>query len=160
MPARSEVRPHLDRILADEFRLLAELERLLHAETVIVDGDDVEAIQNMGTARHRCVDALSRLEMERNDLCRVLFPSAGRDGFAQLLRTHDPDQGLRGAWMKNLTAARRCKQINDRNGAVVIAKLGRVQQLLGALRGTSAPPVYTAKGSRLADFGRRELGRA
>ena len=44
---------------------------------------------------------------------------------------------------------------------IVIAKLGRVQQLLGKLRGASAPPVYSARGARYGACGRAaDLGRA
>ena len=72
----------------------------------------------------------------------------------------DPSGGLKSQWSTNLELARRCKAINDQNGAIVAAQLGRVQQLLGKLRGTSAPPVYSARGARYGSLGARDLGRA
>jgi len=45
---------------------------LLQHETAILRGDDVEAIANIGSSRQRCVDALTRLDGERADSCRML----------------------------------------------------------------------------------------
>ena len=49
---------------------------------------------------------------------------------------------------------------NDTNGTVVTAKLRRVQQLLMAIRGASAPPVYSPHASRYGALGTRDLDRA
>jgi flagellar biosynthesis/type III secretory pathway chaperone len=153
-----DVHVHVGRILADESGLLGELEGLLSKETDILRGDDVAAIERIGFTRHRCVDALARLEAERADVCRMLSYGVGRAAFEQLLTWCDRAQTLRQRWLANLEAARRCKEINDRNGALVSAKLVRVQKLLTAIRGTAPPPVYSARGSRHGALGRRDFG--
>jgi flagellar biosynthesis/type III secretory pathway chaperone len=155
---RSDIHRHLTRILAEERRLLGELESVLQRETEILRGDDAQAIERIGDSRHGYIDTLSKLDAERADTCRMLSFGAGPDALAQLYQWADPGEGLRQDWNVNLELARRCKALNDRNGAIVIAKLGRVQQLLGKLRGTSLAPVYSARGSRYGGLGARDLG--
>jgi flagellar biosynthesis/type III secretory pathway chaperone len=157
---RADVRQHLDSLLAEEAQLLVELQTVLEQETDIVRGDDTDAIQRIGSNRHRCVDRLSRIGVERADTVRMLSFGAGRTGMEKLFDWADPSAALRTKWRANVELARRCKALNDRNGAIVAAKLDRVQKLLGKLRGTTAPPVYGPRGSRYGSLGPRELGRA
>jgi flagellar biosynthesis/type III secretory pathway chaperone len=157
---RDDVQRHLDRILTEESQLLVELLSVLERETAIVSGDDAEAIARIGSNRHRCVDRLSRLGIERTDTCRMLSFGDDKIGLNKMFDWADPSRALGGRWSSNLEQARRCKALNDRNGAIVAAKLDRVQQLLGKLRGSSPPVVYSAKGSRYGALGARDLGRA
>lgn len=157
----SDVRRHLERVLADETRLLGELEQLLGREADVVRGEDAQAIESIGGTRHQCVSALTRLDAERMEACRMGGLPASRAGFEQLLAWCDPTHALRGRWLGNLAVARRCKDQNDRNGAVVALKLGQVRQLLATLRGGSAAPqTYGRQGTRFEGFARRELGQA
>jgi flagella synthesis protein FlgN len=156
--SRSDVQQHLSRILAEEAQLLAELESVLATETDILRGDDAEAIQNIGNNRHRCIDRLSRLGIERMDTGRMLSFGADAAGLNQLFDWADPSRALRARWTRNLELAGRCKSLNDRNGAIVAAKLDRVQKLLGHLRGSKPPPVYSSKASRYTSLGLRSLG--
>jgi flagellar biosynthesis/type III secretory pathway chaperone len=88
----------------------------------------------------------------------MLSFGADAAGLDKLLNWADPTRSLRTRWVTNLELARRCKAINDRNGAIVAAKLDRVQKLLGHLRGSKPAPVYTSKASRYASLGVRSLG--
>jgi len=155
-----DVQQHLDRVLSEEGRLLGELEGVLHEETDVLRGEDTEAIASIGSSRHRYVDDLTRLDAERGSTCRMLSFGSGPAAMARLLEWADPSGRLKVQWSRNLELAKRCKRINDQNGAIVAAKLGRVQQLLGKLRGVSAPPVYSARGARYGALGPRDLGRA
>jgi flagella synthesis protein FlgN len=156
----ADIRRHLERILGDEARLLAELEQILTRESAVVRGDDATAIENIGGSRQHCVDALSRLDDERTATCRMLSFGAGRAGFEKLLAWCDADRTLYARWQRNLGIAGRCKDQNDRNGAVVALKLGQVQKLLATLRGGSVEPAYGRQGARFDGFARRELGQA
>lgn len=153
-----DVREHLARVLDEERRLLGEFEGVLNQETEILRGEDADAIARIGDNRQRYVDALSRLDGERTSACRMLSFGNGPDALARLLDWADPGGQLKAQWSGNLDVARRCKSINDRNGAIVSAKLQRVSQLLGQLRGSSAPPVYSARGGRPGGLGARSLG--
>jgi flagellar biosynthesis/type III secretory pathway chaperone len=157
---RRDVHEHLTRILSEEARLLGEFEAVLRQETQVLRGEDTQAIQRIGGNRQRYVDALTRLDAERADTCRMFSFGSGRGALDRLFEWADPSAALRLKWSSNLDLARRCKALNDQNGAIVAAKLGRVQQLLGKLRGASPPPVYTAKGARYGNLGLRDLGRA
>jgi flagellar biosynthesis/type III secretory pathway chaperone len=155
---RSEVHGHLQRVLAEEGRLLAELEGVLRQETSVLRGDDADAIARIGDRRHRYIDSLSKLDAERSASCRMLSFGTGRAALDQMLAWADPSGALGARWSANLQLARRCKAINDQNGAIVSAQLGRVQRLLARLRGASAPPVYSARGARYGNLGLRDLG--
>lgn len=156
----ADVRDHVQRLLDEEARLIASLEQLLQQEALILRGDDVEAIERIGSSRQQCTSALTRLEAERADSCRMLSFGTGRDGFERLLHWCDPSGELRQAWQRNLGVARRCRDQNDRNGAVVTAKLNHVQKMIEAIRGTGPAPVYAPQAQRYARFATRELGQA
>jgi flagellar biosynthesis/type III secretory pathway chaperone len=156
--SRTDVQRHLSRILAEEAQLLAELESVLEKETDILRGDDAEAIAGIGSNRHQCVERLGRLGVERTDTGRMLSFGSDATGLNQLFDWADPSRALRARWAVNLELARRCKALNDRNGAIVAAKLDRVQKLLTHLRGSKPPPVYTSKASRYSSLGLRNLG--
>jgi flagellar biosynthesis/type III secretory pathway chaperone len=155
---RQDVHAHLVRVLAEEGRLLGEFEGVLEQETGILRGEDADAIARIGDDRHRYVDSLTRLDAERMSTCRMLSFGTGPHAMARLLEWADPSGALRHRWSQNLDIARRCKAVNDRNGAIVSAKLGRVQQLLGKLRGSSTPAIYSARGGRYGALGSRNLG--
>ena len=157
---RADIQLHLNRILEEESHLLAELLALLHDEAGILSRNDIDGITRIGSTRQRCVDALTRLDLERADSCRMLSFGQGGDAISKLHQWCDPSGTLNSKWRANLKLARTCQQLNDTNGAVVTAKLSRVQQLLMAIRGTSAPPVYSARASRYGVLGSRDLGRA
>lgn len=157
---RAGVHQALSRILDEEARLLTELETLLREETAILQRDHADAIASIGSRRQGCVDALTRLDNERTDTCRMLSFGQGGGAVAKLYAWSDPSGQLDSRWLANLEIARRCKKINDANGAIVGAKLGRVQKLLMVLRGTAPLPVYSARASRYGSLGSRDLGRA
>jgi len=157
---RDDVHALLRRILDEESRLLSELAQLLDNESRIVSGDDIEAIAAIGSTRQRCIAALTRLDAERNDACRMLSFGSGPAAIARIYQWCDVGGALNARWLANLELARRCQKLNDRNGAVVTARLSRVQQLLMQIRGKNAPPVYSARGSRFNALGSRDLGRA
>ena len=155
-----DIHQHLERILNDESRLLKELEQVLAREADVVRGDDPTAIENIGSARHHCIDSLMRLDSERTALCRMLSLGSGPDSLERLLNWCDRDQTLRSLWQSNLQIARRCKELNERNGAVVTLKLGQVRQRLATMRGSSVAPVYGRQGLPYEGIARRELAQA
>lgn len=156
----ADIRRHMGRVLGDEARMLAELQLILSREAAVVRGDDPAAIENIGGARQQCIDALMQLDLERTATCRMLPFGEGRDGFERLLGWCDSGGSLQSCWQANLQSARRCKELNDSNGAVVALKLNHVQKLLAMLRGGGAAPAYGRQGLRVAGFAPRELGQA
>lgn len=153
-----DVRRHAEALISEEALLLGRLEQLLASEGSVLRGDDISAIERVGANRHDCTAALTRLAGERDNNCRLLSFKPGRNGFEQLLRWCDASGALLQRWQSNLAQARRCRDLNDRNGAVVAVKLNHVQTLLGALRGEVAEPVYSQQPRPMAGFATRELG--
>jgi len=171
----AQVRAHLQRILAEESVLLSELEQLLQQEAQALDENNLERMTSIGATRHARVQALARLDSERADLCRMLSFGRGVPALERLLEWVDPQggspssaaarggpgSGIRSGWRANLEVAARCKALNDRNGAIVAARLGHVQRRLQVLRGSAgAPPVYGPKGLRYGALGARDFGSA
>ena len=155
-----QIRLHLERVLGEESLLLAELERVLSSEAEVVRGNDPDAIENIGGNRQRCVARLVQLDAERAGACRMLSFGSGREAFERLIAWCDPSHSLRPRWQANLALAHRCKELNDRNGAVVMARMGQVQQRLTTLRGDVPGPVYERPGGRFEGVAQRTLGQA
>src|ERR1700728_5043294 len=105
---RADVHQHLGRILEDESRLLSELETLLQDETAILRGEDVDAIARIGSTRQRCIDALTRLDGERADNCRMLSFGEGRGALGRPYGWCEAGGTLEARWRANLKIARRC----------------------------------------------------
>jgi flagellar biosynthesis/type III secretory pathway chaperone len=63
-------------------------------------------------------------------------------GLAKLIGWCDPRRSLAPAYDECATRARRCRDLNDRNGILVGAQMKRVEGLLGAITGTPAQRSY------------------
>ena len=78
-----------------------------------------------------CVEGLSRLDAERASTCRMLSFGEDRSGLEKLLAWCDADQTLHARGQRQLQVASRCKDQNERNGAVVALKRSQVQKTSG-----------------------------
>ncbi len=155
---RSLVREHMRELLTEEATLLARLENLLEREASALRDDDLPTIESVGAERHGCVESLMRIDGERRATCTMMGLGDDRRRFAELLDQCDPGGELKSRWLAGLQVAARCKDRNERNGAVVTAKLRRVEGLLASIRGGAAP-VYQASGARQAASRGMELAR-
>jgi flagellar biosynthesis/type III secretory pathway chaperone len=102
--------------------------------------------------RQRCVAAIVRADEERRALCRANGRSEDVSGLEDLMRWCDAEGSLAPGWAQCAAAAAHCRTLNDRNGALVGARLKHVQDRLGVLiqghresvtygrRGADAPP--------------------
>jgi flagella synthesis protein FlgN len=135
------------RLIDEERGLLERFADLLEREAAALRTDDVATIDRAGAQRQECSSALLRLDEERRNACRMLGFGDGRDAFERLLAACNPAGDLARRWQASREQLMRCKDLNDRNGAVVTAKLRRVEALLVTLRGGDAGPrVYGAGG--------------
>lgn len=141
-------RDHLAKLLSEECEQLARLETLLEREHEMLLADDVEQLERAGDARQACVAELLRLEDERQSLCRMLNVPGDSNGLERLLRWCDPTGSLAARWGDCAQRAARCRDANLRNGALVTARLKRVEGLLGVLTGRpQQAQVYGKQGS-------------
>jgi flagellar biosynthesis protein FlgN len=154
-------REHLAEVLAEEAGLLAELQRLLDREHEVLGSKDAVALEKAVVARQERVGALARIEEHRRSLCSMHGYSPDYAGLERLLVWCDPQGTLVSRLRECARRAVDCRDLNERNGTMVAAKLKRVQGLLGALTGSpGSADTYTANGSTEPRRPGRVLGAA
>lgn len=152
---------HMSGLLTEETLLLARLERLLEKEAEVLQGDDLDAVESVGHERQRCTSSLLKIDQERRETCHMLGFDTTRAGFEALLAFCDPTGELNRRWQAELALLSRCQAANDRNGAVVTAKLRRVESVLAAVRGNEpAAQAYGSSGIRRTPARSLSLARA
>jgi flagellar biosynthesis/type III secretory pathway chaperone len=148
-------REHLTTLLREETELLGELEELLQRESGILESSDIQALEATTRARQDRVGALARIEEQRRSLCALHGFSADRAGLEGLMAWCDSHGTLLSRLRECAERAVRCRDLNDRNGIVVGAKLKRVEGMLGAL--TGRPTRFDTYGPR--GYGNKPGGR-
>jgi flagellar biosynthesis/type III secretory pathway chaperone len=151
---------HLSQLLSEEAALLTQLETLLGRETQVLRGNDTEAIEQIGVTRQECTSALARLAADRDLACSQLAPRELAADLNRVLGWCDASGKLSAQWRANLAIARRCRDLNERNGAIVAVKLNHVQTMLATLRGVRDEPDYGPRAARQSLVTSRELGAA
>lgn len=141
-------REHLERLLIEEAAALARLEELLEKEHEFLTANDVEELEKAGEARQSCISALIAIEDERRSLCRMMNVSPDVAGIEKLLQWCDPSRQLAASRIACSQRATKCRSLNDRNGALVSARLKRVEGMLGVITGrASQVKVYGSNGA-------------
>jgi flagella synthesis protein FlgN len=158
---RDVCREHLAEVLAEEAALLGELRTLLEREYEVLGTKDAIAVEKAVLARQERVGALARVEEHRRSLCSLHGYSADYAGLEGLMVWCDPQGTLVSRLRECAKSAADCRDLNERNGTLVSAKLKRVEGLLGALTGrTSSADTYNANGSNAPTRPGRVLGAA
>lgn len=146
-----QCRDALARILQEEIALLTQLETLLGNEHGFLASNDIDGLEGASVARQDCVARLLKLTDERRDLGRLLGRGSDLAGQAALLAWCDPVGSLASMLAEHARRSTTCRDQNDRNGALVGARMARVSNMLGMLSGPStAPAVYGRSGQRTA----------
>lgn len=154
-------REHLAALLGDEVALLAELEELLTREARVLETQDIRELELTTRARQDRMGALARLEEQRGSLCGMHGFAADRAGLEALMAWCDPHGALVASLRECATRAVRCRDLNDRNGILVTARLQRVQSMLGTLTGRPVRlDTYGPKGYGTGTPWGRSLGAA
>jgi flagellar biosynthesis/type III secretory pathway chaperone len=136
----------LANMLAEESRLLGLLAMQLQGEHALLVANDVDGLEQAASARQSSVAALARLDQDRHSLCRALGHGADQTGMAAMLKWCDPAGSLAAAHAGASHQAQLCRDQNDRNGALVNARLNRLNSMLGKLSGNAAPGTYASRG--------------
>ena len=158
---RDVCREHLSEVLAEEAALLGELRTLLEREYEVLGTKDAIAVEQAVLARQERVGALARVEEHRRSLCSLHGYSADYAGLEGLIVWCDPQGTLVSRLRECAKRAADCRDLNERNGTLVAAKLKRVEGLLGALTGrSSSADTYNANGSNAPTRPGRVLGAA
>ncbi len=153
-------REHLAGLLADEIDALSELEELLKREHEVLAAKNVAAIERAALVRQEKMSQLSRTEEERRALCALHGFTADWVGLESLMQWCDPQGTLLSRLRECAQRAIRCRDLNDRNGILVAARLKQVEGLLAALTGGAQQPVtYGPKGAAPLQNRSHEWGR-
>ncbi len=141
-------RESLATLLTQEVSLLGELAGLLEREHALLVANDVDSLDKALQDRQIVVGRLLQIEEERRALCRAHGKPGDVTGVQQLLAWCDPRGTLKTQLTNSNQGAVRCRALNDKNGALVLARMRRVEGLLGALTGQrpEAPATYGPKG--------------
>lgn len=131
-------RETLGTLLGQEISSLDQLAALLAREHELLVANDVAGLETAMAERQACVGSIVRVEDERRSLCRMLGYPTDLPGLERLLAWCDPTGSLRSRWAECASRGARCRDLNDRNGALVNARLKRVETLLGAITGRPA----------------------
>ena len=133
-------RETLARLLTDENSALLEFEALLEREHAALRSRDIDALEALADARQSSVTRLLELEDERRNVCSTHGFESDLPGLARLVAWCDPRRTLAAAYDECSARARRCRDLNDRNGVLVGAQMKRVEGLLGAITGSEPAP--------------------
>jgi flagellar biosynthesis protein FlgN len=133
-------RDTLSRLLAEENGALGEFETLLDREYGALTRRDIDALEQLADARQTNVVQLLKIEEERRSLCGMLGFGTDLHGLAKLIAWCDPLNSLHARYEECATRAKKCRELNDRNGILVGAQIKRVEGLLGAMTGAAAEP--------------------
>jgi len=145
---QTQCREKLGRLISEESRALTELSALLDREHSYLEANDVVSLEGASRERQRCVARIFRVDEERRALCTVMKFPLDLKGLESLIRWCDPKGTLASGWAECSAAATRCRQLNDRNGALVAARLKHVQARLGTLIDSRREPVtYGPRGA-------------
>ncbi len=141
-------REALASLLSIEVTSLAELATLLDREHGLLVANDVETLETVMAERQLAVGRLLSAEEERRDLCRMHGRGVDAAGIHKLMAWCDPHGTLKARWEECAKGAARCRELNDRNGALVMARMRRVESLLTVLTGQPQnAPTYGPKGA-------------
>ena len=133
-------RDTLKRLLAEENAALSEFETLLGREHGALASRDIDTLESLADTRQANVIRLLKIEEERRSVCSMLGYETDLQGLAKMIAWCDPARTLARPYDECADRARKCRDLNDRNGVLVGAQIKRVEGLLGALTGTSNEP--------------------
>jgi len=141
-------RETLSGMLVEEARLLAQLEDLLEREQDVLKSKDVAAINATALERQERIGALARLEEQRRTLCTLHGQTPDLPGLEKVMAWCDSKGTLLPRLRECAERAARCRDLNDRNGTLVNARLKRVEGLLYVLTGrANSVHTYGPKGA-------------
>ena len=129
-------RDTLGRLLAEENAALSEFEILLDREHGALASRDIDTLEALAETRQANIIRLLKIEEERRSVCGMLGYDTDLQGLARLIAWCDPGRTLARPYDECATRARKCRDLNDRNGVLVGAQIKRVEGLLGAITGT------------------------
>src|ERR1700736_1429905 len=141
-------REHLGTLLTEETDALRELEDLLKREHEVLGATNVAAIERAALVRQQMMGDLARTEEQRRSLCTMHGYTPDWVGLESLMQWCDPEGTLLSRLRECAKRATHCRDLNDKNGILVAARLKHVEGRLSVLGGgTNQSVTYGPNGS-------------
>ena len=145
----TQCRQHLEQSLNNEAAVLHELNDLLDKEHKLIINDNIDELDKTGSQRDFYISKLLKIDADRLALCSATGNSADKQGLRKLLDWCDPQHKLHTRWEQSTRQLQECRNLNDRNGALVNTRLKRVEGVLDVLSGgqTRNERTYSSRGT-------------
>lgn len=131
-PARC--REQLAHVIGEETEALEALITFLESEHEQLSSSDVTGLERAIREHQLGIARVIQADQARVALCRLLGHEApDARAVESVLHWCDPDGTLAPAWGRCMEVAAKCRALNDRNGALVGARLRHVQARLATL---------------------------
>ena len=145
----SQCRLHLEQSLNSEAAVLHDLNELLDREHQLIITDNIDELDKTGSQRDLYISKLLKIDADRLALCRATGNSPDKKGLKELLDWCDPQHKLHTRWEQSVQQLQECRNLNDRNGALVNTRLKRVEGMLDVLSGgqTRNERTYSSRGT-------------
>lgn len=142
-------RDQLRGLLQEELQLLDQLEQLLVSEHEVLLQNEITALEAASAARQLRMAELLKIQDERRATLTLHGFPGDSSGIETALQWCDPTQTLKQRWAECLIVAQRCRTANERNAALVAARMRRVGGLLDVIVAPhQRSSVYSATGTR------------
>ncbi|MDD2663532.1 MAG: flagellar protein FlgN [Dechloromonas sp.] len=106
-------------LIADETRLLVELEDLLRGEQALLKSGRPEGLADLATTKSTLIEQINRLEGERSQLTGQAELALTPEGMSAWLAAHPAETKAAAAWQQLLARARSAKEIHLQNGQLL-----------------------------------------
>jgi flagella synthesis protein FlgN len=147
--------------IAEERRGFDRFLTLLEAEAAALESGDVERLVALAAEKSGIVRTLGELSERRAAALATAGAPAGGAAIADWLARRADGPAARAHWEALLDSARRARDRNDRNGAVIDTRMRFNQAALAALQSAARQAtVYGRDGSPDVPTGGRTLGSA
>jgi flagellar biosynthesis/type III secretory pathway chaperone len=148
-------RRRLEDLLDREIDIARALATTLEAERTALTGVSPEAVERQTAEKLRILGNIEKLEDERRALA-----AAAQQGLpgARVPQSTGMSAPVRERWLLLMELMAGCRKANEVNGCIINLRQGQIRQLLGVVRGGTAP-TYSAQG-RTSAKSLRALARA
>jgi flagellar biosynthesis/type III secretory pathway chaperone len=143
-------RSQLGRLVNEENALLRQLAQQLQREHDLLAANDVDGLEKAGSARQATITQLLKIDDQRRQLCRLTGRGFDKAGLSALVAWCDPAGTLSAAQNECTQLAAGCRAQNERNGALVAARLSRVSSMLDMLAENAPARTYDSRLARAA----------
>ncbi len=130
-------RKRLVEVIGDSVVLANALIEALGSERGALETQDMDALEDILGQKSQCVESLSRLERQRNDICANAGFVGGDDQMDRMIEWCDENHAVADAWRQLVQLAIECNRRNISNGSIIRARKQQIETAMAVVRGGS-----------------------